>query len=489
MNAVREALPYVPAALAVKSFRHFVWHMWSVLEPGTRLKWNWHLDALCWELERVVRGEVKELLICIPPGMMKSLLTSVMLPAWWWLHAPHLRFMTLSGALPVASRDSRKMRLIVTSERYRELVDWGLAKDQNEKVNFENDHRGARLCFATGGSPTGSRGDVLIWDDPHQVKDLLGTPEQVAAALAKGVEKVTKVLPSRLNDQSNAIRIGIMQRLHPLDAAGVLLAAGVERVVCLPMEFDPTHPHRYEFDPRKEAGELLFPDFVPADRIAELKDPRKGLGPVGFAAQYNQRPIRTEGGKFRAEWFAQRFEGDPQRFAATCDEVIVSADCAASKSSTADESSIQVWGRKGVHKYLLHLEHGRWEYTELEARFVHVCKMFPSARRKLVEAASNGLALLSRKPVPGMIPVKPSEHGGKITRASYTETAARAGEIWLPQSSVAPWVEDWVAQHLAFPMGAHDDHVDAASQVMIEWDEAGRTDAMDGLDFLRDIFA
>lgn len=464
---------------APHSLAAFVRACWPVLEPGRALVWNWHLDIICKELEAVSRGDVKDLLICIPPGCMKSLLVSVMWPAWWWLSRPDLRFLALSGADTIAVRDSWKMRQIVTSEPYAEILarvgeTWTLSKDQNQKVNFANSRNGGRQCYSTGGSVTGQRGDGIIIDDPHQVKDTLGSTEQVAAAMQRAADKVFVVLPSRVNDQRTAWRVTIMQRVHTGDVAGRLMEDPNVRKVVLPMEYDPDDPNNHPDDPRTEPGELLFPEMFPSDRIEALKDPRTGLGAKQFSAQYNQRPTSDEGGIFRREWMRQRYRFDP--LLAPFDEVAVSVDCTFKDSRDADFVSIQAWGRRGWSEfYLCDQVHARMEYVDLRAALRAFMRKWHRARLVLIEDKANGPAIISdlRTEFPGIVPFDPGKYGSKEARAQLASLAFEAGNVWLPEE--APWLGDYVEELCSFPGGLHDDQVDGTSQLLIRWLERART--------------
>ena len=74
----------VERELSRRSLADFAKLAWHVLEPSTPLRWGWALDAICQHLEAVTKGEIKRLLMNVPPGTMKSLLTGVIFPAWEW---------------------------------------------------------------------------------------------------------------------------------------------------------------------------------------------------------------------------------------------------------------------------------------------------------------------------------------------------------------------------------------------------------------------
>lgn len=130
--------------LCKRSFSYFVKQAWHVLEPTAELKWGWALDAICLHLEAVSSGKIKRLLINVPPGSMKSLLTSVLWPAWEWgaLGRPSLRYIGTAHNRELATRDSRKCRDLIKSDWYQELWPMELMADLDGKQAFGNTKKG-----------------------------------------------------------------------------------------------------------------------------------------------------------------------------------------------------------------------------------------------------------------------------------------------------------------------------------------------------------
>ena len=193
----------------------FIKLMWPVLEPGTKFIDGWAVRAICAHLEAVTRGEINRLLINVPPGCMKSLTTNVFWPAWEWRpkNRPHTRYVAAAYAEQLTLRDNRKALALMKSDEYQSR--WGdrfkLDKDEQSKGKFANLDMGFKLATAVGGSATGERGDRVIIDDPHNVKD--------AESEAKMIEALywfTEVMPSRVNSEQSAIVI-IMQRVKEDD--------------------------------------------------------------------------------------------------------------------------------------------------------------------------------------------------------------------------------------------------------------------------------
>lgn len=489
-EAIREA---ARARLAVDHLEDFVRQAWPIIEPGRPLSWNWHLSLICGVLERMTRGElldedgtpVRELVICVPPGTMKSILVSVMWPVWMWLQRPTERNLCLSNDNDLVKRDSRRAREIITSEWYTNLVKlvadatgtdaWTLKGDQNELINFGNTLQGFRQCLPMLANVTGKRGHGLLIDDPYDAKEaILGSTQQVLTRMLQVREIYYGVLSSRLNDRRTGYRVVIMQRLHEEDLAGEMIRRGAYSVV-LPMEYDPDHPNAHPDDPRTEPGELLFPELFPRQIVDEM---RGDLGARNYAAQHQQRPSPAEGAVFMREHLRQWYRADPQRIA--FDEWAISVDCTFKRSDSSDYVSLLVWGRQGRAKfYLLDRVNARLSYTETRATFVTLCAKWPQARLRLIETKANGEALIDdlKTAIPGLVGFDPK--ASKPARAQVAARFFEAGNVYLPHPDLAPWIHDYVEQLAGFGAGApFDDDVDATSQILLYWNR-GDGDALE----------
>ena len=539
IDTVRALAPLVRQAgrevAAVRHLAHFVRYTWPIIEPGTPLLWNWHIDAVCQELELVQpHGLTKELVINIPPGHMKSLLVSVFWPTWLWLYRPEERQLFFTNDNDLALRDSRRARTIINSDRYkalvaridrargvvdgqayRRLLTWQVGDvtaalnedpslketlayklsfraDQNEKKNFENAAGGFRQCLGIGASVTGKRGDGMVIDDPYDAKEVvLGDPKRQAQRMREVVDVYNSVLKSRLNSERDGYRVIIMQRLHHADLAGSRIAAGA-RAVVLPTCYDPDHPAAYAGDPRTKAGDLLFPARIDLD--GDL-DNRSALGPRHYAAQHDQNPSPQGGAVFRADHMVH-YQGDPQRVALTCRELSISIDCNFKGSKAgSDYVAIGVWGRcegrsDGIRYVLLDRVKERLSLPDLVARVRYLHRKWQLAGRLrtiLVEAKANGDALIqllkSETGLASLVPYDPK--ASKYARAEMAAVAFEGHHVGLPDPDHAPWVLDYVEELLAFPAGQHDDQVDMTSQQIIRWTGGETSDPLERLQALR----
>lgn len=441
------------------SLAEFVREAWPIVEPGTELVWGWHIDAICLHLEAVTDGRIKRLLINIPPGHMKSLLVSVMWPAWMWLKRPGERMLTGSYDGTLALRDSVKTRDLITSDWYQRTFrpGWSLKRDQNVKSRYANTTTGERMCFAVGGKLTGFRGHGWIVDDPLNMKDALS---ETAREEAKRI--VCQALPTRLNNQETGWRVIVMQRLHEEDPSGVLLQQGGWEHLCLPARFDPERRSSTCIgwtDPRTEKDELLFSAMFSDAVLAQLK---LDLGPQEYEGQFEQRPTPAGGLIFERSWW-KYYDTPPAQF----DELAISVDATFKDLKSSDYVTMGVWGRTGQHFYLLDMVRDKMDYPTAKDALRALCARWPTVSTKLIEDKANGSALIAElgREIGGMIAISPTD--SKVARARAISGHAQAGCIWLPR--YAPWLEAFILECARFPLGKHDDQVDNMTQAILFW--------------------
>ena len=282
----------------------FIELAWPTIEGGTPYSTNFHIEAICEHLEAVSAGELKRLIIAVPPRSMKSVSVAVMWPAWDWIDNPQRRLLFSSYAHTLSIRDSARCRRVIQSPWYQ--ARWGdrfrITSDQNTKIRFDNDKTGYRLATSVGGALTGEGGDFVVVDDPLNSSDA-DSPTKRESMLTWWAESMS----TRLNDPANGAFAIIQQRLHERDLIGDVIKkhglvqdGGEYTYLCLPARFEVDHPHRWFRDPRLEDGELLWPSHVP-DKV--LRTLENSMGPYSAAGQLQQRPSPRDGGTFKRGWF------------------------------------------------------------------------------------------------------------------------------------------------------------------------------------------
>lgn len=456
-------------AIAVReppNFRQYVRDAWHVVEPATLFVDGWHLHVMEEHLEAVTAGQIRRLIITIPPRHMKSLLVSVFWPTWMWTTWPWLRYLWASYAQPLATRDSIKCRRIIQSPWYQAHYgsSFMLTGDQNLKNRFENDRTGLRLATSVGGVGTGEGGDIVYVDDPHKVKQVESKVQRETV-----LDWWDGEMSTRLNDPERGAFVVLGQRTHHEDLQGHLLmtSEGWEHLN-LPSEYDPKRSVVTCLglkDPRTKPKQLLYPERFPATAIAEA---RRTMGSYRFEGQHNQNPSPPEGGILKRKWW--RFYGGPDpryRLPGSFDEVIQSWDMTFKDTTGSDYVCGQAWGRKGADAYLMPEEvHDRLDFPATIRAFIAFSKRYPKARIKLIEDKANGPAVISslRRKIPGLIPVEPK--GGKEARAHAVSYLSEAGNVYLPHPSICPWIDEFIEELAQFPTGPYDDRTDAATQAL-----------------------
>jgi len=468
-----EMIRAAPTTLAERRMRFFVRDAWPVVEPAVEFQPNWHIDAICAHLEAVAAGQIRNLLITMPPRTLKSLTVSVFFPAWRWITAPGERFLYASYSSDLATDHSLATRRVIESDWYQDR--WGdrvvMAQDQNLKTRFENTERGARVATSVGGTVTGKGGDYVIVDDPLSAADASSD-----AALASVVRWYDQVLSTRLNDPKTGARIVVMQRLHELDLAGHILEQGGYTHLNLPMEYEPDAVQWTGFgdpDPRTEAGQLLAPERIGPKEVADFK---VRLGSRGYAGQYQQRPSPAEGAILKREWW-RYWRGPLPEF----EWIVQSWDTAFKTGRENDFSACITLGVSGGAFYVLDRWHDRVEFPELErAVIAQHAKWLPD--EILVEDAASGQSLIQQLQredggvVLPIVPFKPDRD--KIARVNAVSPYVEGGRVHLPADVI--WRDDFIEETAVFPAGAHDDQVDAFTMAMIRM--AARENAIRPID-------
>ena len=461
-----------------RSLAEFVKDAWHVIEPGVPLIWNWHIDAICEHLQAVTEGKIKNLLINVPPGHMKSVAVSVMWPAWEWIDWPHIRTQYGSYDETLARRDSGRTRDLINSEWYQTTFrpQWAIKRDSNAKGYFTNTVQGFRRTFATNGRVTGHRGNRVTIDDPLNVKDTFNVGVK---AHCKWL--FDKVLPSRVNDLRTGQFVVIMQRIADDDLSGVLLQRKGWDYLILPSRFDPERRKTTSLgwtDPRKEKGELLFPVMFPEVELSRLEN--ESLGPDIFAGQYQQDPVREGGARFREEHFRywhwegpvmvlDRGEGVLDRFRIDVCSVFATVDVAASEKKSADYTVYWICAVTPKGDLLILAEHrDRIDEVKSIALAKRIKQEWPQLSHFVVEQNGVGLPLIANMADQGLA-VRPFVVSQDKMAMSVTAVVrCSLGKVFLPKQVPGfEWVKAARDELLVFPAGEHDDRVTAISLAAI----------------------
>jgi len=276
-----------PLRASLPAFIHAAWPM---LEPATKFKPNWHIDVIAEHLEAARRGEIRRLIVNVPPRHMKSLNVSVLWPVWWWCSDPTVRFLTASYGADLAIRDSLKSRRLIQTNWFQHRfgdVFW-LTSDQNVKGRYENNRSGYRIATSVGGTATGEGGDVILIDDPHKADEVESDIQRQDV-----LDWHDGTISTRFNDPNSAIEVLVMQRLHEQDLTGHLLERGGWTHLCLPAEYEPlgdTTDEEY-FATFREQAEALAEGGVDLFAVETMMFPQEATAAIRACKAVTDLPV------------------------------------------------------------------------------------------------------------------------------------------------------------------------------------------------------
>lgn len=469
---------------------------WPIIEPGQPYVHGWHIDAIAEHLQAVTDGQIRNLIINIPPRHMKSLLVAVLWFTWVWTFRPESRWLFASYGENLSIRDSLKCRRIIQHPWYQSRFGevFQMAGDQNQKTRFENNKTGYRLATGVGGMATGEGGDYIVVDDPMKAADAHSPTQRETTN-----DWWDNTMSTRGNNPQLVAKVVIMQRLHEQDLTGHLkekMQTDGQHYehLCLPAEYEGSKARTAIGwqDPRQTLGELLWKErFTPQ----ALKDLKSSMSSYAVAGQLQQRPAPDEGGILKKAWWrywrpagvrlpavqvrladGTLLEIEAVELPATFDEMLQSWDCTFKDKATSDFVAGQIWARRGANKYLLDYYRERADVVETIKQILRLTGKWPQAVRKLIEDKANGPAVISllKNAVSGLIGVEPE--GGKISRAYAVQPTVEAGNVFLPHPALFGWVDGFITSCAGFPNLANDDDVDACTQALVHM-QAAESDA------------
>jgi len=363
---------------------------WSNIDPAPYAP-NWHLDAIAEHLEAVSFGEIKRLVVNIPPRHAKTLLAGVAWNAWTWaqepdpdfpLIGPQVKFLCLSYGNQLSLDTATTARRLIQSEWY--LKRWGdrvaLRGDQEAKQKFDTLAGGTRISSSFGGAVLGRGGDIRIIDDPHKVDE--AESEEVRASV---IQEYDETLKARVTDPKNTAEVLIMHRVHSEDLTRHFTKDGDCVHLMLPAEFDPGRRCVTALDwkdPRKKEGELIWPEKWGKEELAPFK-----RIPYLWAGQYQQEPTPRGGGIIKSEsWMPWPAAEYPQ-----CELILGSLDTASTAKEENDASALTIWGifrdAGGFPKViLLYAWEGRLEIHDLVMLVGFLCSIDSRTEDQIMQA-------------------------------------------------------------------------------------------------------
>jgi predicted phage terminase large subunit-like protein len=503
--SIEEQLQDLDRAEFEDSLYAFLMNGWKYIDPAP-FAHGWPIEAVAEHLQAVVDGDIKRLIINIPPRCAKSSLTSVAFPAFTWAQrrksdtsGPGVQFLHASYSQILTLRDSTKCRRLIESPWYQTL--WGdrfhLMADQNTKSRFDNDKGGSRLSTSVGSSLTGEGGNIIVVDDPNAAQEA-----HSEATIATTIEWWDGALSTRLNNAKTGAFVVIQQRLGEEDLTGHILSkeVGEWTHLCLPMRFEPERSFVTSIgweDPRTEPGELLWPERFGEREVVSLE---RQMGPWTSAGQLQQRPEPKGGGVIKREWWQlwEREKFPP------LDYVMASLDTAYTTKTENDYSAMTVWGvfsggNQGaianrvigrdsetisMIKRTYTEEHPKvmmmfaWqERLELHELVLKVSQTMKDYKvdKILIENKAAGISTAQEiRRLYGhedfAVQLVDPKSQDKLSRLYSVQHLFAEGLIFAPDRT---WADQVITQVSTFPKGKHDDLVDTVSMALRHLREIG----------------
>jgi predicted phage terminase large subunit-like protein len=448
-------------AFCRNDFHTFTHRAFLELNCQVQFQPNWHIELIAAKLDACRRGEIKRLIINVPPRSLKSHLATVSFPAFVLGHQPSAQIICASYGQDLANKHSLDCRNLMASAWYRNLFrNTRLSPQKQSLQEFVTTQNGFRMCTSVGGTLTGRGADIIIIDDPLKPTEALSETERKAVN-----DWFNHTLYSRLNDKRTGCVIVIMQRLHQDDLVGHILEQEPWEHLNLPAIAEENETHVIESRYRKYTvhraiGEALHPEREP---IAVLDHLRRNIGEYNFAGQYQQRPSPLGGGLVKAKWFRSYASGqEPAKF----DQIIQSWDTANKCTELSDYSVCTTWGRKKKRLYLLHVFRQRLDYPQLKRAIYGLSGRFKPTNI-LIEDKASGTQLIQELIHDGVYGVTRYEpQMDKIMRLNSVTSTIENGFVYLPAE--AEWLEAYLHELTTFPSGKHDDQTDSTSQAL-DW--------------------
>ncbi|SAK33216.1 phage terminase large subunit [Burkholderia multivorans] len=446
---------------------------------GIKFRVNWHHVLIADTVQRVIDGELKNVVINVPPGSSKTELVAINLIARGLALNPRARFLHISYSDDLALLNSETAREIVASDEYQALWSLAIADDAKSKkrwnVVVDGKKAGGVYAVSLGGQITGFRAGhmaegwqgAIIIDDPLKVEDAYSKTNR-----DKANRKLLSTVKSRKANPDTPI-IVIMQRLAEEDPTGFIKSGKVpgdwtfiEIPALITDEYVAALPERVrdmvEIADRDEDGRFSYwPYKEPLDDLLASEKADRYV----FSGQYMQRPSPLGGGIIKSANFG-RYAEVPELL-----KRVIYADTAQKTAERNDYSVFECWGLgKNGRIYLLDLVRGKWEAPELRRRALdfwnkHLAWVGPgnSALVKMrVEDKASGTGLIQDIRADGGIPIEGIERDkDKLTRVMDIVSYIESGLVYVPES--APWVSDFLSECDAFTPDdthAHDDQID-----------------------------
>jgi len=445
---------------AQNNYMPYVKRMWPGFINGR------HHEIMSEAFDRIIGGDLKRLIINMPPRHTKSEFASFLLPSKYLGHYPDRKILQLSHNADLATGFGRRVRDLLDSPEYQDVFpNTSLKADQKAAGRWNTSQGGSYVSMGLGGRLAGIGADLLIIDDPHSEQEYIQSLAGDSTAFDKAYEWYQTGPRQRL--QPGAAIVVVMTRWHLKDLTGKLIKRMVQDTNVDQweiIEFPAVMP---------ETDNPLWPEFWSHD---ELVATREELTPQQWNAQYLQNPTSEEGALVKREWWQLWEKPEPPK----CDFVIQSWDTAFEKTESADYSACTTWGvfylkdddeRMQPNIILLDAFRAKMQFPELKkTAYDMYMERVPDAF--IVEKKASGAPLIYELRAMGISVEEftPTRGRDKIVRLNAVSDLFHSGVVWRPDTR---WAEDVAEEVAAFPSGEYDDYVDSTTQALLRFRRGG----------------
>jgi len=437
---------------AQEKFMPFAHHVYEGFIEGR------HHRIIAEKLEKVARGELKRLIVNMPPRHSKSEFASFLMPAWFLGRNPKLKIIQATHNTELAVRFGRKVRDLLADPQYQDIFPQTTLKEDSKSAGrWQTASGGEYFAAGVGAAVTGRGADLFIIDDPHSEQDALSE-----TAFDHAYEWYTSGPRQRLQPGGSIILV--MTRWGKKDLTGRLLAAQGSDVMSDQWEV-------VEFPAILPSDNPLWPEFWDKDTLLSIK---ASLPVAKWSAQWQQQPTSEEGAIVKKEWWNIWEKEDIP----TVKYIIQSYDTAFSKKESADYSAITTWGvfeseeDGSDHIILMDAKRGRWNFPELKREAYEEYEYW-EPDMVIIEAKASGTPLLDELRLHGIpaLSFSPNKGNDKITRMHMVAPLFEAGKVWAPGNK--NFAEEVIEEIASFPYGDHDDFCDSMTMALLRFRKGG----------------
>ena len=426
----------------------FVAHSFRFLEPGNRFIPAPYLELLGAALMQVDARKVTRLIINMPPRHLKSIVTSVVFPAWVLMRDPKTKIAVICHSDMLANDLASRCKRLIDSDDYRQIAPQvRIRRDRDRRTDFETTRGGGVYAASIASGITGRGFDHIILDDPIAANDA-----QSAAERDRVQQAFDDMISSRLDEPARGTITVVQQRLHEADLSGYFLSKGGWEILCLPLVAEEEKTHKFEnYEWRRPVGDVLLPEHFPE---AEIQKIRANYGEAIFATQWQQNPTSTHGELIKPEYLIPIDACPP---GAT--RIIIAVDTAVKKTAESDYTVFLVIATDGNRHYVVDVLRARFDQVEMCDAAERLLQRY-RVEKLLIEDSASGPSLHAMLAAKGLRSELRSV-GGRNNQERLEKLLHFFVDRRIYVLNNQPWTVDFRNELVRFPVARYDDQVDA----------------------------